>query len=547
LVCKKFLLLVTTLGAMCADFEATSAKARRRKSLAQAMKLVDNAIANLEGVSASPEGDAAPGSPVSAYRRRRSSGGLAAKMFEHAEEEGGSGGGGGRRKSMAVRRMSSLGTLAEDDGEALGAGGLLLRTLVQRCAESASSSASLSASEVAVLRLALTERAASGSRTLSGGVLPKPPTKTGSFDAASIAASVLPNSLLPPPPPGTLLLPNLRSWDFDIFAVDKSLEGGGGGGGVTVTVGCALLADAGLVDHFSLDPAKLVNFLHQVESNYVKEQPYHNHLHGLDVCQTMHFFLTTGGLGGVAEPWEKLASLLAALCHDMGHWGLNNGWLASTHDPLALTYNYVSPLESMHAAKAMSLLATPGSDILALSALDPQGAMKVRCLMVKLILGTDMANHKGDLDELNGLVATKQQEGSAAWLEGDGGEAARTVVLKAALHAADVSNPAKPWSYYMQWTDRVLQEFFHQGDLERERGLPISMGFDKTKVTCDADKARGQLGFIGFVVGPMYRALNQVHPMDLSDSALKCLASNEAAWKEVVAGSPLPPPPPPSS
>ena len=30
------------------------------------------------------------------------------------------------------------------------------------------------------------------------------------------------------------------------------------------------------------------------------------------------------------------------------------------------------------------------------------------------------------------------------------------------MHAADVSNPAKPWAYYMQWTDRVLEEFFHQ-------------------------------------------------------------------------------------
>ena len=51
-------------------------------------------------------------------------------------------------------------------------------------------------------------------------------------------------------------------------------------------------------------------------------------------------------------------ALTAALAHDVGHWGYNNGWLVATHDPLAVAYHYTSPLESMHAAKALQLLAT---------------------------------------------------------------------------------------------------------------------------------------------------------------------------------------------
>jgi hypothetical protein len=53
-----------------------------------------------------------------------------------------------------------------------------------------------------------------------------------------------------------------------------------------------------------------------------------------------------------------LVALTAALAHDVGHWGYNNGWLVATHDPLAVAYHYTSPLESMHAAKALQLLAT---------------------------------------------------------------------------------------------------------------------------------------------------------------------------------------------
>ena len=53
-------------------------------------------------------------------------------------------------------------------------------------------------------------------------------------------------------------------------------------------------------------------------------------------------------------------------------------------------------------------------------------------------------------------------EGGSAWLTGDSAAASRALVLKVALHAADISNPAKPWDYYMKWTDRVLVEFFQQ-------------------------------------------------------------------------------------
>jgi hypothetical protein len=103
-----------------------------------------------------------------------------------------------------------------------------------------------------------------------------------------------------------------------------------------------------------------------------------------------------------------------------------------------------------------------------------------------------------------------------------------------ALHAADVSNPAKPWPCYDAWTVRVLDEFFAQGDAERAAGLPVSAGFDRTQVATAADKARGQLGFINYVVAPLYAALARVAPLDLARSATKCLAENTDTWQAIV-------------
>jgi len=68
-------------------------------------------------------------------------------------------------------------------------------------------------------------------------------------------------------------------------------------------------------------------------------------------------------------------------------------------------------------------------------------------------------------------------------------------VLQSLVHCADLSNPAKPLPLYRQWNDRIMQEFFRQGDLERLQGLEISPMCDrltatveKTQVTIDEKK-----------------------------------------------------------
>lgn len=54
-----------------------------------------------------------------------------------------------------------------------------------------------------------------------------------------------------------------------------------------------------------------------------------------------------------------------------------------------------------------------------------------------------------------------------------------TQVLRNMVHCADLSNPTKPLDVYRQWTERIMEEFFRQGDKERERGMEISPMCDK--------------------------------------------------------------------
>jgi len=58
-------------------------------------------------------------------------------------------------------------------------------------------------------------------------------------------------------------------------------------------------------------------------------------------------------------------------------------------------------------------------------------------------------------------------------------------VLQSLVHCADLSNPAKPLPLYRQWTERIMHEFFSQGDLERDQGLDISPMCDRHTATVD--------------------------------------------------------------
>ena len=67
------------------------------------------------------------------------------------------------------------------------------------------------------------------------------------------------------------------------------------------------------------------SFLAEITKRSRDENPYHNSIHGADVCQSLNSIMNKG------KPFMKRLShpvrydaLIAALCHDVGHVGRNN-------------------------------------------------------------------------------------------------------------------------------------------------------------------------------------------------------------------------------
>jgi len=179
--------------------------------------------------------------------------------------------------------------------------------------------------------------------------------------------------------------------------------------------------------------------------------PYHNFRHVVDVLQaTFSFLLHLGALPpypphaagqpGAAlpkspmalllRPFEALTLLLTAIGHDVGHPGVNNGFLTKLRAPLAQLYNDRSVLESFHCAAYNQILRRHWPAVF--------DDIKMCHLITSSILATDMGLHFEYMGKLHVLQA-KLVNGTDGW-------DARTIDEHSALvcalliKCADISN-----------------------------------------------------------------------------------------------------------
>ncbi|KAL1495753.1 hypothetical protein AB1Y20_016615 [Prymnesium parvum] len=283
------------------------------------------------------------------------------------------------------------------------------------------------------------------------------------------------------------------AWEFDIFAFDELCQSlPGRGNSKSATILCFhLLEHHGFPGMFGIKRQKLLNWLTLVEEGYIVTNSYHNALHAADVTANINYFLKH--IQKHLSYLEMLSCLIAAIIHDLGHTGVNNSFLEASRDALAITYNDVSILENHHLALAFSLLDAEDCDWT--SALSNEQYKDFRETVIAMVLGTDMRSH---FDLLNKFKSKVAGDVFAKELE----KKDSRLLLTIALHAADICNPAKPRPIALEWCLRSMEEFFHQGDIEMEKDLPISPFMDRRKPNLPSVVANCQIGFINVLVKP---------------------------------------------
>ena len=89
--------------------------------------------------------------------------------------------------------------------------------------------------------------------------------------------------------------------------------------------------------------------------------------------------------------------------------------------------------------------------------LPPEDFCRLRRLVIHIILSTDMARHRDGLQEF-GAALRRWGPDLGAWPP-----ESRPLALQQLVHAADISNPARPLRFFREWGQRVHDEFFAQG------------------------------------------------------------------------------------
>ena len=305
----------------------------------------------------------------------------------------------------------------------------------------------------------------------------------------------------------------INSWEFDSLAVEEKDR--------------RLVCLCFLIFHFGLG---YTGQLQQVFTNFIEAAangygtgnvPYHNWYHAVDVAHCVFRFLSLCSMECFLSSHERYALIVSSLCHDIGHPGFNNPFLVETSHELAIRYNDHSPLEMMHCATLFEIASQQRTAVFA--TLDKAQYRDVRQVCIEAILHTDNTHHFSMVKDLQVMyemhsdvfeiamqghqsqqVDFPPQEVLDIFLETEKKRTLRNLLL----HLSDISNPTKPFPIAKAWAWLIIDEFFLQGDRERELGLAVQPLFDREKV----NRPHSQVGFIEFFVVPFVFAAVRVLP-----------------------------------
>lgn len=170
----------------------------------------------------------------------------------------------------------------------------------------------------------------------------------------------------------------------------------------------------------------------------------------------------------------------------------------------------------MHSALTYELLAQEQ----VLEPLSHDQWLTLRKVVTEMIVATDMARHFDIVDSFRQKYAGR----TLPFPKFDD----RLALYRMCVKCADIAHAGKSEALHEKWTMKVVQEFFHQGDLELQQQLPISPFCNRLT----ADLPKDQKGFIQGVVKPLFLATNAVIQSDIIEvTIIAQLDINIEHWK----------------
>ena len=329
--------------------------------------------------------------------------------------------------------------------------------------------------------------------------------------------------------------------DFNIFELEKIV----GHKNVLPIMGRVMLDSFGLINNKIMPTEKLESFLISLENQYIISTLYHNSLHGADITQTICLFFNYSNAEEIGHTMalDLLSIIIAALGHDTGHPGLTNNFQVNALTDMAITYNDNSCLENFHLAKLFKTLRKDETNIF--EKLAAKDFKIIRKKMISEILATDMANHGKIISNIRAKIPeyllkdnnpdnSKNLDSNIKFeLITDINNEETTYEEKQALldyfiHAADLGHNTKKFNISLKWVELLSNEFWLQGDKEKNMNLNVSFLCDRD----NTDVPKGQVGFIGGFILPTYQYLVIMFPS--LNFTIENSKNNIKEWQKLV-------------
>lgn len=268
----------------------------------------------------------------------------------------------------------------------------------------------------------------------------------------------------------------------------------------------------------SISRDKVYSYILEVDGGYLLN-PFHNFHHAVCVTHFDYMLLNASNAKSHLSPIMIFTSLLSALVHDVGHPGNTNMYEINMRTHLAVLYNDTSVLENHHCSTAFRLMNKKGLGIF--DGMDFGDRAEIRKMMIACIIATDMHYHVS-LIELISNRASQNEWHIDSFTE-------RMNYGKILLHAADLSNPTRPFATSRAWAERVSEEFNAQGKNEKDNGIPVStflLSHDLKSFV------KNELFFSGHIVFPMWKELVILYPSmgHITDQ----IGNNLESWKGLL-------------
>lgn len=306
--------------------------------------------------------------------------------------------------------------------------------------------------------------------------------------------------------PAVKLPDDIFEWQFNVLPITDSI--------ILCNIIGKFFATLFNVDELGVDSSTLARYIVEVGKHY-HERPFHNLQHATCVTHiTFMLIKATATLDNLAKH-QAFGILVSAVVHDVDHPGNTNLFEVNSGSDLAIRYNDNAVLENHHCSTAFRLMRKPNLNIL--GRLPKNIAADIRKTIINCVMATDMAVHFE-------LIEETKRRAIDGWNFAEVKD--QTLLGKIVLHAADLSNPVRPYHMSRQWAERISLEFNDQVAREQALGMPV-LGF---MLTPDAKaQCKNETTFASYVVAPMWRALSSLYP-NLS-FLVEQLDNNLLEWK----------------